>query len=76
MEIQENLILIVDDNINNIKILSEVMQVQGHHVSTASNFENALKVLKAISPYLFFLVIMLQCFDLFDYSNIFVRLWR
>ncbi|MEM1394678.1 MAG: response regulator [Cyanobacteria bacterium P01_H01_bin.150] len=66
MEIQENLILIVDDNINNIRILSDVMQMQGHSVSVASNGENALNELQTISPDLILLDIMMPGMDGFE----------
>ena len=66
MENQKNLILVVDDNINNIKILSDVMQMQGHHVCVASNGENALKQLKTISPDLILLDIMMPGIDGFE----------
>jgi len=66
MEIQENLILIVDDNTNNVKILSDVMEMQGHRVSVASNGENALKELKSISPDLILLDIMMPGMDGFE----------
>lgn len=66
MKIQENLILIIDDNINNIEILSEVMQMQGHNVSVASNGKNALHQLKTIIPDLILLDIMMPGMDGFE----------
>ena len=66
MKIQKSLILIVDDNINNVKILSDVMQMQGHHVSTAGNGENALSQLKVICPDLILLDIMMPDMDGFE----------
>ncbi|MEL6458284.1 MAG: hybrid sensor histidine kinase/response regulator [Cyanobacteria bacterium J06621_15] len=66
MKIQENLILIIDDNINNIKILSEVMQAQGYSVSAANNGKNALSELQTISPDLILLDIVMPGMDGFE----------
>ncbi len=66
MEIQKNLILIVDDNIDNLNILSDVMQAHGHCVSVASDGESALNELKAISPDLILLDIMMPGMDGFE----------
>lgn len=66
MEIQKSLILIVDDKINNLNILSDVMQVHGHCVAVASNGENALNQLENISPDLILLDIMMPGMDGFE----------
>lgn len=66
MEIQKSLILIVDDRIDNLNILSDVMQVHGHCVSLASDGESALTLLKTISPDLILLDIMMPGIDGFE----------
>ena len=66
MEIQKSLILIVDDKIDNLNILSDVMQIHGHSVSVASDGESALNKLKAISPDLILLDIMMPGMDGFE----------
>jgi signal transduction histidine kinase len=66
MEIQKSLILIVDDKVTNLNILSDVMQLQGHYVSVASDGESALTLLKTISPDLILLDIMMPGIDGFE----------
>jgi signal transduction histidine kinase len=66
MEIQKSLILIVDDKVTNLNILSDVMQLQGHYVSVASDGESALNELKTISPDLILLDIMMPGIDGFE----------
>jgi signal transduction histidine kinase len=66
MEIQKSLILIVDDKVTNLNILSDVMQLHGHYVSVASDGESALTLLKTISPDLILLDIMMPGIDGFE----------
>jgi signal transduction histidine kinase len=66
METQKSLILIVDDNTNNLNILSDVMELHGHCLSLASDGESALTLLKTISPDLILLDIMMPGIDGFE----------
>ncbi len=66
MEIQKSLILIIDDKIDNLKILSDVMQLHGHCVAVASGGDSALTLLKTISPDLILLDIMMPGIDGFE----------
>ncbi|MEM6752539.1 MAG: response regulator [Cyanobacteria bacterium P01_C01_bin.38] len=66
MEIQKSLILIVDDKIDNLNILSDVMELHGHSVLIATDGESALNELKAICPDLILLDIMMPGMDGFE----------
>ncbi len=56
-------ILIVDDNLANLKLVRVLLQVEGYEVRTASDAEEALAVLKEFHPRLILMDIQLPGVD-------------
>jgi CheY-like chemotaxis protein len=42
--------LVIDDNSINLKLASEVLEIEGHHVVRASDAEEALQLLETLTP--------------------------
>lgn len=63
---QQNLILVVDDNSNNLKVLTDVLRTAGHRVLVANSGESALEKLQQISPNLILLDVMMSGIDGFE----------
>ncbi len=63
---QENLIMIVDDNPINAKILFNFLQLSGFRVLVAKSGESALEKLQVVSPDLILLDIMMPGIDGFE----------
>lgn len=62
MEIVSN-ILVVDDNRNNLELLSDILKMEGYYVRTARNGETALKEVYQEMPDLILLDIMMPGID-------------
>jgi len=62
----QNLIMIVEDNPVNAKVLFEFLQASGFRVLVAKNGESALKKLQVVSPDLILLDIMMPGIDGFE----------
>jgi two-component system phosphate regulon sensor histidine kinase PhoR len=62
MEIVSN-ILVVDDNKNNLELLSDILEMEGYYVRTAETGEEALKMVFQERPDLMLLDIMLPGID-------------
>jgi len=63
---QQNLILVVDDNSNNLKVLTDVLRTAGHRVLVANRGESALEKLQQVSPNLILLDVMMPGIDGFE----------
>lgn len=63
---QNSLILIVDDNPNNTKVLFELLKDVGHRVLVAKSGESALERLKSVAPDLILLDVMMPGIDGFE----------
>ncbi|MEP0872465.1 hybrid sensor histidine kinase/response regulator [Trichocoleus desertorum AS-A10] len=63
---QTSLILIVDDNPNNTKVLFELLKESGYRVLVAKSGESALERLKSVSPDLVLLDVMMPGIDGFE----------
>lgn len=73
-------ILIIDDNVINLELVSYLLVAKGYVVKTASHAEEALKILKTFQPHLILMDIQLPDIDGFqltkklkadpDYKNI------
>jgi two-component system NtrC family sensor kinase len=63
---QQNLILVVDDNSNNLKVLTDVLRTAGHRVLVANSGESALEKLQQVSPNLILLDVMMPGIDGFE----------
>lgn len=61
-----SLILIVDDNQNNTKVLFELLKDVGHRVLVAKSGESALERLQSVSPDLILLDVMMPGIDGFE----------
>lgn len=66
MENQQAIILIVDDNPNNIKVLFEVLEQANFCVLIAKNGESALEKVAAVTPDLILLDVMMPGIDGFE----------
>ncbi len=66
MEDQQAIILIVDDNSNNIKVLFEVLEQANFCVLIAKNGESALEKVAAVTPDLILLDVMILGIDGFE----------
>ena len=66
MSDQQSLILVVDDNPTNIKVLFNVLEEADFRVLVAKNGESALEKLKIISPDLILLDVMMPGIDGFE----------
>ena len=66
MEDQQAIILIVDDNPNNIKVLFEVLEQANFCVLIAKNGESALEKVGAVTPDLILLDVMMPGIDGFE----------
>jgi signal transduction histidine kinase len=63
---QQNLILIVDDNPTNVKVLFDLLQELGFRVLVAKSGESALEKLEVITPDLILLDVMMPGIDGFE----------
>jgi signal transduction histidine kinase len=63
---QKSLILIVDDNPNNTKVLFELLKESGYRVLVAKSGESALERLQSVSPDLILLDVMMPGIDGFE----------
>jgi two-component system, NtrC family, sensor kinase len=61
-----SLILVVDDNSNNIKVLVDLLREAGHRVLVANSGESALEKVQVVSPDLILLDIMMPGIDGFE----------
>ncbi|KAM3111643.1 sensor histidine kinase [Phormidesmis sp. 146-33] len=66
MSIHQALILVVDDNSTNIKVLFDVLQEASYRVLVAKNGESAIAKLQAVSPDLILLDVMMPGIDGFE----------
>ncbi len=66
MSIHQDLILVVDDNSINIKVLFDVLQEANYRVLVAKNGESAIAKLQAVSPDLILLDVMMPGIDGFE----------
>ncbi|MCY7321552.1 MAG: response regulator, partial [Phormidesmis sp. CAN_BIN36] len=66
MEDQQAIILIVDDNPNNIKVLFEVLEQANFCVLISKNGESALEKVAAVTPDLILLDVMMPGIDGFE----------
>ena len=62
----DSLILLVDDNISNLKVLGAVLSSRGYRVALASNGEECLEFVEKQLPDLIFLDIMMPGLNGFD----------
>lgn len=65
-ELSQNSILIVDDNSNNLKVISQALKSAGWIVAIAKNGETALKQIKHTQPALILLDVMMPGIDGFE----------
>ncbi len=65
-EKQNNVILIVDDNLNNLNVLSDILETSGYEVLVANDGESALKRARLGCPDLILLDIMMPGMDGFE----------
>ncbi|MFK0732312.1 MAG: sensor histidine kinase [Gloeotrichia echinulata GP01] len=63
---KQNLIMIVDDNANNAKVLFDFLQASGFRVLVAKSGESALEKLQVITPDLILLDVMMPGIDGFE----------
>lgn len=56
-------ILVIDDNLVNLKLASEVLEMEGHSVTRALNAEDALQLLEELKPALILMDIALPGMD-------------
>ncbi len=56
-------ILIVDDNVQNLKLARVVLAVEGYQVQTAGNAEEAMRVLESFAPRLILMDLQLPGMD-------------
>lgn len=63
---KQDLILIVDDNTNNLKVLADVLREAGHRVLVANSGESALEKLQQVTPDLILLDVMMPGIDGFE----------
>ena len=62
----QNLILVVDDNSNNLKVLTDVLREAGHRVLVANSGESALEKVQKVTPDLILLDVMMPGIDGFE----------
>ncbi len=62
----QNLILVVDDNLNNLKVLTDVLREAGHRVLVANSGESALEKVTKATPALILLDVMMPGIDGFE----------
>src|ERR1700694_5081538 len=63
MEPRQSTILIVDDNVTNLKLVSDVLEFEGHHIITAHDAEEAQLVIERTVPDLILMDIALPGMD-------------
>ncbi|MBW3585481.1 MAG: EAL domain-containing protein [Cyanobacteria bacterium 0813] len=63
---KENVILIVDDNPNNLKILFDFLKESGFKVLVAKDGESAIEKLQEVSPHIILLDVMMPGIDGFE----------
>lgn len=66
LDISNSLILIVDDNPNNLRLLGSILSIQGFRVALAANGQECLDFVEKQIPDLIFLDIMMPDINGFD----------
>jgi CheY-like chemotaxis protein len=64
-----DLVLVVDDNLGNLKLASFLLEAEGYRVSTAGNAEEALAVLEGEHPRLILMDLQLPGMDGFELTK-------
>ena len=70
MDEKGRVILVVEDNPSNLKLVSELLRKEGHHVLDASSGEMALQIIREVHPDLVLMDIQLPGMDGLEITRI------